>query len=130
MQREVEVGGLHTSACGEEALRGVLQHQGVGTDAVERQFLLVDGDGDFLVLLAHHAHVACFRKVAQAADEVHGVIVHLAVGLVGRLHGDEQRRSAAEVINDGDGQHTRREFHRFGLVDLVPDLCPCRGVIR
>ena len=61
--------------------------------------------------------------------EVVGVAAHLAVGLVGRLHGDEQRGSVSEVVDDGDGQHARRESHGFGLVDLVADMGPGLGVV-
>ena len=91
MKWHVEGGSLHGAGRGQQALRGILQHQGVGADAIERQFFLVDGDGDFLALLAHDADITHLWNGTQTVGEVVGVFMHLAVGLVGRFHGDEQR---------------------------------------
>ena len=116
---------LHTTSRRHKTLAS--QHLGNRqvTDAVVRQLVAVDIDTDLVVLQSEHAHLTHALDHTQRVDEGVHIVIQFAVGLILRLHRQQQGGGVAEVIVHHDGQHTTGQLRLEALhavLELRPEL--------
>ena len=84
------------------------------------------------MLQSEDAHLTHALNHAQRVDEGVHIVVQFAVGLILRLHGQQQGRGVAEVIVHLNGQHTIGQLGFEALhavLELRPELILVRQVV-
>ena len=114
---------LQTATGAGKALAGQFLSDGEIADAVVRQLIGVEVDGNLRHLHTADTHLTHRRHHAQRVlDNLH-ILVELAVGLVLALERDELRRHIAEVILHPHGNDATRQT-RLERLDAVFELRP------
>ena len=113
----------HASADGGDTLRGQGVRQLLAADAVCRQAVVIDDDGNLLLHVSQNADVRYGGQRPQAvADEVARLSQWPVIPAVA-FHSDKQRRRVAELVID---DHIRHALRQGGLERVQPvlDLAP------
>ncbi len=106
---------LQAAAGAGEAFSGQLLGYGEIADAVVRELVGVEIDGNLRHLHTGDAHLAHRGHHAQRVlDDLH-ILVELAIGLVLALQRNQLRRHVAEVVLHAHGQYAARQTRLEGL---------------
>ena len=104
-----------------------LEHRGVDPVAGER--LGIDGDGYLFGLLTHDPQLTHLRDGTEGTAHFAGVLLQLTRTAFVTLHGDEQRRGVAEIIDESGLEDTGRHLGLLQERQSRTDLRPCFLVI-
>ena len=123
MDRHVLLPAAHASADGGDALRGQSIGQLLAANAVCRQPIVIDDDGNPLLHVPQNAHIRDGRQCPQAVAYQVAILFQLPVIPADAFYGDKQRGRVAELVIYHHIRHTLRQS-ALERVQPMLDLAP------